>query len=82
MISAQRVPRQDDHSELATFQVLLMRKTGVGREQNLETGPLGNAQKLSIGQRAPALCIRGSDGMILQSVADGDGSPLVEKNSH
>ena len=59
-----------------------MRKTRVRREQHLETRLLGNAQKLSIGQRAPALRVRCSHGMILQRVADGDWRPLVKKNAH
>ncbi len=76
------IPAEDDDGDLPAFQILLISKTVVGRQQHLKTGVLGHQQKASIGECVPSFLKRCPDNVSVKKARYWQRRTLVKKDAH
>jgi hypothetical protein len=71
---------QNDQSDAASLQVLLISDAPVGREQQPEAGFLGGVQQRTVAERVPAFGLRRVDRVRGQSTGQPLGRPVVKED--
>jgi hypothetical protein len=72
------VPAESHNCNFAVAEILLIGEVLVGRQENIESGLLGDAQQFAVKERAPSLLMGGSDIVSGKRIADADRRSLIE----
>jgi hypothetical protein len=75
---APSVPAKRHNCNFAVAEILLIGEVFVGRQENIESGLLGDPQQFAVKERAPSLLTCGSDIMSEKRIADADRRSLIE----
>jgi hypothetical protein len=79
---APSVLAENHDRQLAAFQILLMRKISVRREQHVKSGFLSRLEQFAVAQSVPSLCSCFLDGVASQGTGDASWRSMVKKNNH
>ncbi len=73
---------QDDESDFAVGQVLLMNDIAISGYQDVESLLLSRGKESAIRKASPTHLWNGTDRMARQLVADADGNTLIQQQAH
>jgi len=72
------VPAKSHNCNCAVAEILLIGEVFVGRQENIGSGLLADAQQFAVKERAPSLLTGGFDIMSGKRIADADRRSLIE----